>query len=166
MISAPEPLATHHTTQAFDCGEHGLNEWLKRKALKAHVVGGSARTYVVCSPDDVVCGYYALATGAIKNADTPGRVRRNMPDPIPVILLGRLAVDQRSKGQGVGCGLLKGALLRSVVVAPEIGVRAVITHALNDQARSFYLKHGFYDSPANDYTMMLTITEIERILGI
>jgi len=86
-----------------------------------------------------------------------------MPDPIPVILIGRLAVDQAFKGKGIGAGLLKDALLRIVSAAEEIGVRAVLVHALNEQARTFYLQNGFYDSPTNEMTLMVTVEEILRL---
>ena len=120
---------------------------------------------MVCTEDHQVVGYYALASGCIQHHQVPGKVRRNMPDPIPVIILARLAVDTRFTNKSIGQGLLRDALLRSTNVASEIGVRAVIVHALNEQARSFYLRHGFYDSPSSEYTMMVTIPEILRELS-
>ncbi|MES9904615.1 MAG: GNAT family N-acetyltransferase [Sedimenticola sp.] len=126
--------------------------------------GGSARTYVVCSETGHVVGYYALATGSIDRDDAPGKVKKNMSHPIPVILLGRLAVDHDFKGQGIGADLLMDALLRVVNAAEQIGVRAVLVHALDEAARNFYLKHGFYESPTNDMTLMVTVAEIDRTL--
>lgn len=164
VIRAPEPLGANHVLQHFDCGRPSLNEWLKKKAAKAQRVGGSSRTFVVCSPADQVVGYYALATGSINREDVPGKVKKNMPNPIPVILLGRLAVDQAFKGKGLGAGLLKDALLRVINAAEQIGVRAVLVHALDDQAKNFYLKHGFYESPTNDLTLMITVEELQRTL--
>ena len=120
IITAPEPLDSHQDIQFFDCGKPSHNNWLKKKALKAHRVGGSARTYVVCSPSNHVIGYYALATGSINQEDLLGKVKRNMPDPIPVILIARLAVDQNFKGQGIGSGLLKDAWFRIARAAKEI----------------------------------------------
>jgi len=163
VISAPTPLTPEHTLENFDCGRQSLNTWLQKKAIKAQRVGGSARTYVVCTANNHVVGYYSLATGSINHEDTPGKVKRNMPDPIPVILIGRLAVDQAFKGKGIGAGLLKDALLRIVSAAEEIGVRAVLVHALNEQARTFYLQNGFYDSPTNEMTLMITVEEILRL---
>jgi predicted N-acetyltransferase YhbS len=164
VISAPEPLSPHHNLQPFDCGRPSLNEWLKRKALKAQQIGGSARTYVVCTKEAQVVGYYALATGSINREDAPGRVRRNSPDPIPVVILGRLAVDETHKGQGIGPGLLKDALLRVLGAAEEIGIRAVLVHTLDENARSFYFKHGFYESPTDQLTVMLAIQDIQAAL--
>jgi GNAT superfamily N-acetyltransferase len=164
IITAPESLDSHHDLQSFDCGKPGLNNWLKKKALKAHRIGGSARTYVVCSPSDQVVGYYALATGSINQEDVPGKVKRNMSDPIPVILIARLAVDQKFKGQGIGSGLLKDAWLRIARAAKEIGVRAILVHALDEHARNFYLRHGFYESPTNELTLMVTVEEVQRAL--
>ena len=164
MIYPPELLTSDHVVSGFDCGEHSLDVWLARKAQKANQLGHSARTYVVCAEDHQVIGYYALASGCIQHCDAPSKVRRNMPDPIPVIILARLAVDLRHKGKKIGPGLLRDALLRATNVASEIGVRAVIVHALNEKARTFYLKYGFYDSPSSEYTMMVTIPEIEREL--
>ena len=164
MICAPEPLGQHHDIRSFDCDDPVLDNWLRKRAFNAQVPGGSARTYVVCSPENRVIGYCSLAAGAVAHEDVPGRVKRNMPDPIPVILLGRLAVDNEFKGQGIGTGLLKDALLRAVSAAEEIRVRAVLVHALDENARRFYEKHGFYESPTNELTLMVTIAEIERIL--
>jgi GNAT superfamily N-acetyltransferase len=162
VITAPEPLRPEHDLQGFDCGKRTLNDWLQKKAIKAQPAGGSARTYVVCSPEGRVVGYYALATGSINHDDVPGKVKRNTPNPIPIILIGRLAVDQSYKGKGLGSGLLKDALLRIVTAAEEIGIRAALVHALDEQARHFYTKHGFYESPTNDLTLMITVEEIQR----
>lgn len=163
VITAPEPLRTEHDIQGFDCGRPNLNDWLKKKALKAQQVGGSARTYVVCSPAGRVVGYFSLATGSINHEDAPGKVKRNMPNPVPVVLLARLAVDQTLTGQGIGAGLLKDALMRILNASEQIGVRAVLVHALDEQARNFYLRHGFYESPTHDLTLMVTLEEIQRV---
>ena len=165
MITAPEPLEPGYNIQSFDCGKPSLNDWFQKVAVKAQRVGGSARTYVVCSPEKQVIGYYSLATGSINREDTPGKVKRNMPNPIPVVLIGRLAIDQAFKGQGIGSGLLRDALLRILNAAEQIGVRAVLVHAMDEQARNFYLRHGFYASPTNDLTLMVTVEEIQRSLA-
>lgn len=166
MICAPELLAVDHELVNFDCGQPGLNLWLKKKALKAQQVGGSARTYVVCEGDCQVVGFYSLATGAVNREDVSGKVRRNMPDPIPVVLLARLAVDVSFQGRGIGPGLLKDALLRVVGAAEEIGIRAVLVHALNQQVTDFYRKHGFYESPTQPQTLMLTVQEIQKVFQV
>ena len=165
MIGAPELLAEQHGLDDFDCGQPSLNAWLKKRAIKANRLGGSARTYVVCDTQNNVVAYYALATGAVNRDETPGKVARNMPDPVPVVLLSRLAVDRRYKGQGIGSGLVKDAFLRVLQAADAIGIRAVLVHAVNESARSFYLKQGFYEAPHNDMTLMLTLTEIARELA-
>ena len=164
MTCAPEPLGPHHNTEPFDCDNPGLNDWLRKRALKAQPPGGSARTYVVCSSGNRVIGYCSLAAGSINREETPGREKRNMPDSVPVITLGRLAVDNEFKSQGIGSGLLKDALLRAISASETIGARAVLVHALDEKARAFYQKHGFYESPTSDLTLMVTITEIQRCL--
>jgi GNAT superfamily N-acetyltransferase len=158
-------LSQAHSVSHFDCGHASLNNWLKKRAMKATPPGSSARTYVVCQQDQTVLGYYALASGSVSREDVPGRVRRNAPDPVPIVLLARLAVDVSVKGQGFGRGLLKDAFLRVYAAAEHIGIRAMLVHAIDEQARLFYLKHGFYDSPTNDMTLMLTINEIEKALA-
>jgi predicted N-acetyltransferase YhbS len=158
-------LSQAHSVSHFDCGHASLNNWLKKRAMKATPPGSSARTYVVCQQDQTVLGYYALASGSVSREDAPGRVRRNAPDPVPIVLLARLAVDISLKGQGFGRGLLKDAFLRVYAAAEHIGIPAMLVHAIDEQARLFYLKHGFYDSPTNDMTLMLTINEIQRALA-
>ena len=165
MIRAPALLTEDDGVDDFDCGHASLNEWLKKRALKATQLGASARTYVACDPDQRVIGYYALASGAITRDSTASRVRRNTPDPVPIVLLARLAVDARHSGEGLGRALLKDAYLRVHAAAAHIGIRAMLVHALDEQARSFYLKHGFYDSPTDDMTLMLTINEIGQAIG-
>jgi predicted N-acetyltransferase YhbS len=156
-ISAPTPLTAAHDTAAFDCGDPVLNEWLQKTALKNEGRGGS-RTFVVCEGNRVV-GYYALATGAVEHESTPGRVRRNMPDPIPVIVLGRLAVDHAYQKQRLGKGMLKDAVLRVIGVAEQVGIRAILVHAISEEAKQFYLRHGFCESPTNNMTLMITLKE-------
>jgi GNAT superfamily N-acetyltransferase len=165
VIQAPTLLNAEHVLSGFDCGHTSLNRWLQKRALQATQVGGSARTYVACNSAKEVVAYYALASGSIDRDEVPGRIRRNAPNPIPVILLARLAVDLRYTGQGVGRGLLKDALLRVYQAAEHIGVRAVLVHALDEQARTFYLKHGFYESPTHEFTLMLTLSEIHQSLN-
>ncbi len=140
-LTPPEPLTADHRTTGFDCAIDSLNEWLTRRSLKNEYSGGS-RTYVVCAGNQVV-GYYAIAAGSIARRQAPGRVSRNMPDPIPALILGRLAVDHRYQGTGIGQGLLKDAIARSLNVSEQVGARVLIVHALNDKAEAFYKKHGF-----------------------
>ncbi len=155
-LSAPEPLRAVHVVDEFSCGEPVLDVWLKRRAL-ANQASGASRTFVVVGGDGRVVGYYALAAGAVAHADATGGVRRNMPDPIPVLVLGRLAVDQSARGMKLGASLLKDAVIRAAAVAENAGVRALLVHALHERARDFYLKYGFRPSPTDALTVMLRL---------
>jgi GNAT superfamily N-acetyltransferase len=152
----PQPIAAEHRLDDFACGEPALDEWLRRRALLNQTTGAS-RTFVVTDTSAQVLAYYALAAGAVTHQESPGSIRRNMPDPLPVMVLARLAVDQRLQGQQVGGALLKDALQRALTVAQNIGVRALLVHALNDRAREFYTHYGFVTSPANPMTLMLPL---------
>ena len=163
-MTAPSPLEAHHCLDDFDCGNATLNDWLKRHAAKNEAAGAS-RTFVVCGDTGYVVGYYALAAGAIARQDSPGAVRRNMPDPIPVMVIGRLAVDKRWQTRNVGKGLLKDAIQRTLIVSRQIGIRALLVHAMSDEARNFYLRRGFRESPANPMTLVITLAEAESALG-
>lgn len=156
-LSAPQPLDTTHQLTAFDCGEPSLDEWLRRRALTNHLSGAS-RTFVVTDPDGVVRGYYALAAGALAHEMATSAVRRNMPDPVPVMVLARLAVDRRVQGGRVGAALLQDAVLRSQGVARNAGVRALLVHALHERARQFYAHYGFQSSPVHPMTLMLRLS--------
>lgn len=152
---APTLLADRHRVDAFRCIEPGLESWLKQRARKNQFEGAS-RTFVVCDGDAVI-GYYCLSAGSVARASAPGSVRRNMPDPIPVVVLGRLAVHADWSGQGVGRGLLQDAVLRTAGIANEIGIRALLCHAISPQAKVFYLQHGFVESPLHPMTLMLQL---------
>lgn len=155
MYSAPELLRPHHHLDLFDCGEEVLNVWLKRNALK-NQQNQASRTFVICK-ENVVVGFYALAAGAVTHQFVSGTLRRNMPDPIPVIVLGRLAIDVKYQGKKLGAALLKDAVLRAKSVAEQVGVKALLVHALNDNARQFYLNYGFQSSPIDDWLLMLKL---------
>lgn len=157
-LSPPEPLAAHHRIEAFSCGEPMLDEWLKRRAL-ANQASGASRTFVVADHDLQVTGYYALAAGAVAHQDASRSVRRNMPDPVPVMVLARLAADVRAQGMELGAALLQDALRRSVLVSQNTGVRALLVHALNDRARQFYEHYGFKASPSHPMTLMLRLNQ-------
>lgn len=157
IITAPEPIDSTHRLDGFDCGVPVLNEWLQRQALP-NEVSGASRTFVVCA-DRRVIGFYALATGSVRRSEAPGRIKRKMPEPIPVMVLARLAVDLRRQGKRVGAGLLKDAILRTLIVAKQAGIRAIIVHTLSEKAKDFYLRHGFPESPLNQMTLMLSIAD-------
>ncbi len=150
----PVPITAEHDTSLFTCRHDSLNLWLRRRAL-SNASSGATRTYVVCAESDRVVGYYALAAGSLDVESAPSRLRRNMPDPLPVVVLGRLAVDDTWSGRGVGGGLLKDAVLRSLQAADLIGACALMCHAIDADAKAFYAKHGFVESPTQELTMML-----------
>lgn len=140
-ITPPEPIGARHDISLFDSGVSGIDAWLRSKARLNEAKGG-ARTYVVCDGDRVV-GFYSLAASAVEKNRLSSRVGRNMPEPVPVILLGQLAVDARHQGEGLGAGLLADAARRSLVAADVIGARAAVVHALDEGAKSFYERFGF-----------------------
>lgn len=161
-IGAPEHLTPHHDLAAFDSGVAALDDWLKRHALTNEQTGGS-RTYVVVEGRRVV-GYYALATGGVARAAATGRVRRNMPDPVPVMIIGRLAVDQAYQDRGLGAGLLRDAVLRTLQAGELGGIRAILVHAISEEAKRFHERHGFVASPIDPMTLMITIADAKRAL--
>ncbi|MDP1952354.1 MAG: GNAT family N-acetyltransferase [Betaproteobacteria bacterium] len=163
-VSAPRHLTSDHDVSGFDCAVPELNDWLKRRALQNESTRAS-RTFVVIG-DGRVVGYYALATGAVAHAVTTGKVRRNMPEPIPVMVVVRLAVDRTHQGTGLGSALLRDALLRTLTVAETVGIRAILLHAISEEAKRFYLHHGFAESPVDPMTMMITVAVVETALGI
>lgn len=161
-ITPPEKLSPAHDLSGFQSGEAALDDWLRRRAL-ANEDSGASRTYVVCAKKKVVA-YYTLAVGAVAHSEAPGRVKRNMPDPIPVMVLGRLAVDHEFQGRGIGAGLLRDAVLRTVEAAGIAGIRAILVHALSERAKRFYERHGFIASAVGSMTVMITIAEARKII--
>jgi predicted N-acetyltransferase YhbS len=157
-LSAPEPLAAQHDTAAFACGVDSLDHWLKQRALKNQATGAS-RTFVVCEGKRVVA-YYALASSAVAVEAATGSLRRNMPDPIPVVILGRLAIDRSLQGSGMGRALVRDACLRVVAAADAIGIRGMMVHALSESARAFYERVGFDPSPLDPMTLMATLSDL------
>jgi len=158
MLRAPEPLNADHDITGFDCGVSSLNAWLARRAL-ANQANGASRTFVACE-DNRVVGYYALASNAVAPSAAPGRFRRNMPDPIPVVVLGRLAVVTSHRGQGLGRALFQDAVLRVIHAGEAIGIRGMVVHALSEEAKTFYLRLGLNESPLDPMTLMVTITDL------
>ena len=155
-LQSPALLTQDHQVHAFDCGEAVLDEWLKRRAL-ANNISGASRTFVVADDHLEVMGYYALAAGAVTHQESNRAIRQNMPDPIPVMVLARLAVDIRAQGMKLGAALLRDALQRCIQVSQNAGVRALLVHALNDKARQFYEHYGFKATPSHPMTLMLSI---------
>ena len=160
QLSSPQPLATAHRFDDFDCGEAVLDEWLKRRAL-ANQLSGASRTFVVAASDQRVFGYYAMAAGAVSHQTGTSAVRRNMPDPVPVMVLARLAVDHRAQGLKLGGSLLQDAVNRAVAVSQNAGVRALLVHAFDDRAKQFYEHYGFPVSPLHPMTLMLRLNTVQ-----
>ena len=156
-ITAPEPLSSAHQLAEFVSGETVLDEWLKQRGLKNQALG-AARTFVVCKTGTKqVSGFYSLATGSVNHTEATGSLRRNVPGPIPVIILARLAVDISLHVKGVGADLLHDAVLRCYRVAENIGVRAIMVHALTEEAKGFYVHHGFKASQTHERTLFLKL---------
>jgi GNAT superfamily N-acetyltransferase len=163
MIVAPEKLSAEHDLAEFVSGEAALDEWLRSRAFENEAKGAS-RTYVVCAGKRVL-GFYALAVGAIAHETAPGRVRGNMPDPVPVMLLGQLAVDHAFQGQGLGAALLRDAVLRTIQAADIAGIRAILVHAISDTAKRFYEGYGFSASPIDPLLLVITVAEAVQMLA-
>lgn len=162
-IGAPEKLELDHDLSFFDSGLPILDEWLRRRALP-NQASGASRTYVIRTAGRVI-GYHALAAGAVAQAEATGRVRRNMPDPVPVMVLGRLAIDSRYQGRGLGRALLRDAILRTMQVADIVGIRAMLAHAISEDAKRFYERCGFRPSPVDAMTLMITLRDAEAAIG-
>jgi GNAT superfamily N-acetyltransferase len=145
-----------HVIEAFDSGVPTLDLWLARRA-RANQVSGASRTYVVADHNGTVIGYYALASGAFALSEAPGSVRRNMPDPIPVAVLGRLAVGKAYQGQGLGVALLQDAVIRVKQAAAILGIRGILVHALSEDAKRFYERHGFVEGTNTPMMLILSL---------
>lgn len=162
--SLPRPISESDDVATFDSAEPILDDYLRTRALTNHA-GGASRCFVTCR-DGRVVGYYALASGAVSHADLSGKFRRNMPNPVPVILLSRLAVDRKHQGCGLGENLLRDAIARSVQVAEQIGVRAILVHALHDEARRFYTRYQFEPSPTDPLHLLLLIKDAKASVAV
>jgi len=166
-LSRPALMTVEHQVQEFDCGTESLNLYLKRFAL-SNTAAGIARTYVATFSGELsVVGYYSLAAGSVEKANVPERVGKGVPNhPGPVVLLARLAVDHHLQGQGVGKGLLRDALLRSLTAAAVVGIRAILVHAKDDQAARFYSKFGFAASPTEPLHLMLLMKDLRLTVEV
>ncbi|WP_277980315.1 GNAT family N-acetyltransferase [Sphingomonas phyllosphaerae] len=161
-VSAPEPLTADHDVESFASGVDGLDRWLKRRALKNQATGAS-RTFVACQGRRVLA-YYALASSAVAMDAAPGRFRRNMPDPIPLVVLGRLAVDRSEQGKGLGRYLVRDAGQRVIQAADTIGIRGILVHALSLDAKAFYERIGFEPSPLDPMMLVVTLSDLKASL--
>ena len=159
MLSPPQPLTEAHELAGFESGVPSLDDWLRRRALQNRGSGAS-RSFVVCDSGATVVGYYALAASAVAVDASPGRFRRNMPDPIPVVVLARLAIDRAHHGRGLGRALFQDAALRVLQAAETIGIRGMLVHAISEEARAFYVRLGLVPSPLDPMTLMTTLDDL------
>ncbi|QOL26721.1 GNAT family N-acetyltransferase [Thalassotalea sp. LPB0316] len=159
-ITAPHLLEDKHNLRGFCCGKQALDSWLYNNALKNHQRNNS-KVYVVTNGNHDVIGYYAVAMGSVQRNSALSSLKRNSPDPIPMVVLARLAVDQNYKGLGIGAGLLKDCMLRSVQAMDVIGGAGVLVHAIDEEAKQFYKKFGFSESPIDPMVLMARIVDIK-----
>ena len=189
MIQPPEPLTVEHALGGFDSGVASLDDWLRRRALQ-NQASGASRTFVVCdlsapsrlrrdpptgdarpasggrAPDaGQVVAYYALAASAVAPDAAPGRFRRNMPDPIPVVVLARLVIARDRQGRGLGRALFQDAANRVIHAADTIGIRGLLVHAISEEAKAFYVRLGLAPSPLEPMTLMTTVADLKAALG-
>lgn len=161
ILSAPALLTETHDLSLFDSGQDTLDDWLRRRA-RTNQVSGASRTYVVCAGEQVV-GYYCLSSGALAAAEAPGALRRNMPDPIPMAVLGRLAIDRNWQGKGLGAALLQDAVLRTAQAAHIVGIRGILVHAISEEAKAFYAHYGFAAPPAQPLTLVMSLKGVATL---
>jgi GNAT superfamily N-acetyltransferase len=163
-MQRPCSLREEHHIRDFDCGNDSLNQYLKEKALKSQQ-NDSARTFVVVE-DGSVIAYYTVSSSAVAHAEAPGRLRRNRPDPVPAVLLGRFAVDSRFQGRKIGSSLLQDALLRLAKASNDIGIAVIIVDAISDEARRFYQERGFKPFVEESMRLYLLLKDLREALGL
>lgn len=160
-ITAPELLTENHDLSDFDCGRPELNDWLVKKALKSQQ-RNNAKVYIVTDSNTAkVIGYYAIAMGSVQREGAIAALRRNSPNPIPMIVLARLAVNDSHHGKGIGVGLLKDCVKRSVHAMNVVGGAGILVHAIDDSAKDFYTRFGFKESTYDPMVLMARVKDIE-----
>lgn len=161
----PVPLEARHRAESFHSGVQSLDEWLRRHALQSHRGGGS-RVFVTTKVDTDVVGYYALAAGAVMPHETTARLVRGLAadQPVPVVLLGRLAVDVRHQGQYLGRSLLLDAMTRVLEAGELLGIRALLVHAIDERAREWYAQLGFEHTPTHPLHLLLLIKDLRATI--
>jgi GNAT superfamily N-acetyltransferase len=163
-LGPPQSLDGSHRLDSFDCGKPALNDWLTRHAMQAQA-SGSAKSYVI-TDGDRIAGYFSLTVGQVDSVDAPERVRKGMGGyPIPVVLLARLAVALQDQGRGIGIGMLQEAIRRAVVIAEQAGVRALLTHPIDEDAARFYQRFGFEPSAVREQQLLLLLKDARRLLS-
>jgi len=162
-LSRPEPLGAEHRLDGFDCGKSALNDWLLHHARQAQG-SGSARTFVVAD-DGRVAGYFSLTVGQVDTLEAPERIRQGMGRyPVPVVVLARLAVSRRDQGRGIGFGLLQDAIRRTTLIAEQAGIRAMLTHPIDEDAAKFYTRFGFITSPLREQQLLLLLKDAKKVI--
>ncbi len=160
-LRRPEPLATQHRLEGFDCGKPALSDWLLRHARQAQG-SGSAKTFVVAD-DDRVVGYFSLTVGQVDTLEAPERIRKGMGQyPVPVVILARLAVSLQDQGRGIGIGMLQDAIRRTMLIAEQAGIRAMLTHPIDEEAARFYTRFGFIASPLREQQLLLLLKDAKK----
>jgi GNAT superfamily N-acetyltransferase len=160
-FSRPEPLGVEHQLEGFDCGKPALDDWLLRHARQAQG-SGSAKTFVVADGARVA-GYFSLTVGQVDTLDAPERIRKGMGQfPVPVVILARLAVSRQDQGRGMGFGLLQDAIRRTMLIAEQAGIRAMLTHPIDEEAAKFYTRFGFIASPLREQQLLLLLKDARR----
>ena len=163
-LRAPEPLAAQHRLEGFDCGKPALNEWLLRHARQAQG-SGSAKTFVVADADARVAGFFSLTVGQVDTLEAPARIRKGMGQyPVPVVILARLAVSREHQGSGIGVGMLQDAIRRTLLIAEQAGVRAMLTHPIDEDAARFYTRFGFIASPLREQQLLLLLKDAKKVV--
>lgn len=163
-LSEPEELNSGHRVANFTCGQAALDDWLKRRALKSHLARDS-RVYVVCNDAGEVVGYYAICSSVVARKDATPKIRRNAPDPVPMVLIARLAVCQDMQNRGIGSALIRDAIFRTINASAHVGVKGILLHAMDDEAASFYAHLGFQPSPVDSRLMMVRLKDIAAELS-
>lgn len=162
-FSRPEPLGSQHQLDSFDCGKPALNDWLLRHARQTQG-NGSAKTFVVAD-DGRVAGYFSLTVGQVDTLDAPERIRKGMGQyPVPVVILARLAVSRQDQGRGIGFGLLQDAIRRTMLIAEQSGIRAMLTHPIDEEAAQFYTRFGFIASPLREQQLLLLLKDAKKVI--
>ena len=160
-LTPPAPISPQHDVSQFDCGKIPLNDWLRKHALRNE--GRASRCFVTCSSLNVV-GFYCLSAGSVEHSDVPSALKRNMPPLVPVLVLGRMAVDKQYQGHGIGGALLKNAMARALSASTEIGAIALLVHAIDREAVPFYVQYGFQAFPEGNLTLYLPIASIQSAI--
>jgi GNAT superfamily N-acetyltransferase len=148
----------------FTCGDHSLDHWLQTRALD-NERSGATRTFITTNTANRVAGYYSLAAGSLAHREAPGRLRRNMPEPLPMVVLARLAVSVAYQGRHLGADLVVDAVLRSINASRAVGIRGMLVNAINDSAAAFYLHLGFRPTPSDPLTLVATLQDLQATVA-